>query len=577
MTTITRPNPTSSRRWAFPRASVIGLALVVLSLVLGGWTQPGEAAPLSRRGEVQADRDLVGIMQIRDRGQIMVALEGVAELIAKHPDFIPAHRLYQEMAVLSGRTPVLVEAEYRHLAESHPEDPRANLLHASASLSAISAAPDLLNRETLRDIERKIALAEGAKEFRSQALLLSADIARWGGDAARYESQVRAALEADKRSLTVRSDLSIFLASRKAWDEASDVCIGLIAEAPWRLISCAPLVPNKAGLPAPTQDDQDRLISQVERIEKKAQTDAVTLQSLERFYAVVGEKRGVKRVQGQLAALDAAWVPPVSRNPYVSPLPGGELDRESIAFIEVLQSLRKDYSDEPAVRVERLQQLEMSVPRDPRMVAYYYRELAFTMRNPKVDDRPGSRAAVRRALEATPDDPTVMNELAYMSAADGLDLEEAMTLVDRALARLLGQPFDPMDIAFGDRFVDFEIARGETVGAYLDTRGWVLFQLGRFEEAQRDLVQASLLTRDGTVQAHLGRARHALGNVRGAFHHLIRGLALGTEETVIVRALAESLYDELHIVPGGLDALVQALQQELLREGMGALGSAKEL
>jgi tetratricopeptide (TPR) repeat protein len=211
------------------------------------------------------------------------------------------------------------------------------------------------------------------------------------------------------------------------------------------------------------------------------------------------------------------------------------------------------------------------------MVAYYNRELAFTMRNPKVDDRPGSRAAVRRASEATPDDPTVMNELAYMSAVDGVDLEEAMTLVDGALARLLGQPFDPMDIAFGERFADFEIARAETVGAYLDTRGWVLFQLGRFEEAQRDLVQASLLTRDGTVQAHLGRARHAVGNVRGAFHHLIRGLALGTEDSEVVRALAESLYDELHIVPGGLDALVQALQEELLRQGMEALGDPKDL
>jgi len=553
----------------------IGFTIVVFSLALGGWTQIGEAAPLSRRGAAQADRSLVEIMQIRDRGQIKVALDRVSTLISTHPDFVPAHRLYQEMAVLSGRTPVLVEAEYRHLAESHPDDPRANLLHASATLSAISASPDLLTREILRDIERKIALAEGAKEFRSQALLLSADIARWGGDAAGYESRVRAALEADKRSLTVRSDLSIFLASRKAWDEASDVCIGLIADAPWRLISCSPLVPEKAGSPAPSQEDQGRLIRQVERVEKKAQKDPVTLQSLERFYSVVGEKRGAKRVEAQLAAIDDTWVRPVSRNPYVSPLPGGELDEESVAFLELIQSLRTDHPDDPVVRLKRLQQIESSVPGDPRMVAYYNRELAFTMRNPKVDDKAGSRAAVRKASEATPDDPTVMNELAYMSAADGVDLEEAMTLVERALARLLGQPFDPMDISFGERFADFEIARAETIGAYLDTRGWVLFQQGRFEEAQRDLVQASLLTRDGTVQGHLGRTRHALGNVRGAFHHLIRALALGTEDSDVVRALAESLYDELHIVPGGLDALVKALQEELLRQGMEALGDSK--
>jgi hypothetical protein len=76
------------------------------------------------------------------------------------------------------------------------------------------------------------------------------------------------------------------------------------------------------------------------------------------------------------------------------------------------------------------------------------------------------------------------------------------------------------------------------------------------------------------VQAHLGRTCHALGNTRGAFHHLIRGLALGTEDGEVVRALAEVLYAELHVIPGGLDVLVQALQEELLREGMEVLGGA---
>ena len=118
-----------------------------------------------------------------------------------------------------------------------------------------------------------------------------------------------------------------------------------------------------------------------------------------------------------------------------------------------------------------------------------------------------------------------------------------------------------MDINFGESFADYEIARGETVGAYLDTRGWVLFKMRRFEEARRDLEQASLMTRDGTVQAHLGRTRHALGNSRGAFHHLVRALALGTEETEEVRVLAEALYEELHAISGGLDGLVQALQE----------------
>jgi tetratricopeptide (TPR) repeat protein len=370
----------------------------------------------------------------------------------------------------------------------------------------------------------------------------------------------------------VRSDLSIYLASTKNWDEASDVCLGLIADAPWRLISCAPLVPSKAGAPAPSQKDQDRLIASVERVEKKSSRDPVTLQSLERFYAAVGEKRGAKRVAEQLKTLDEEWISPVSRNPYASPLRGGELDPESIEFIQTLQVLRELNSEDPKARLKHLVELQDAVPSDPRMIAYYQRELAFTLRHSSVDDRAGSRAAIRVAWQATPEDPSVMNELAYMSAVDGVDLEESLNLVDGALERLLGQPFEPLSIPFGESFADFEIARGETAGAYLDTRGWVLFKMGRYEEARRDLELASLMTRDGTVQAHLGRARHALGNAKGAFHHLVRGLALGTEEADEVRALAASLYAELHAIPGGLDVLVQALQEELLREGMEALG-----
>lgn len=545
--------------------------LVAAAILVSAVAVPAEAARFTRKQQINADRELVGIMQVRDRGEVVEAINQVVQLIERHPEFIPAHRLYQEMAVISRRNGGFVEAEYRHLLEAEPDDPRRNLLHASASLSAVVAKPETLTQEVLRDIERKIALAEGDPRYRSQARILSADIARWAGDSTRFESQLRASLKAEKGSLTARSDLTVYLALKKEWSEATDLCIKLIQDAPWRVIACAPLVPLKAGAAGPEQEDQDRLIKKVERIGTKNSRDPITLQSLERFYDSVGERRGAEELRAKLLEMDPKWTPPLDRNPYIEPLPGGELSRESLSFIETIGAVRKATASDPAQRVRRYRELASSLPDDPRMQAYYHRELAFTLRNPEILDREASRQAIRRAHEVSPTDPSVMNELAYMSAVDKVDLEEALVLVDKAIALLLNKPFEPLSIGLGEEFADFEIGLSESVGAFVDTRGWVLYQMGRHQEAVQELELASLMTRDGTVQSHLGRARYQRGNRRGAFHHLVRALALGTEDEEEVRSLAEELYAELHVVPGGLDSLVKKLRQQLIESGLRVL------
>jgi len=91
----------------------------------------------------------------------------------------------------------------------------------------------------------------------------------------------------------------------------------------------------------------------------------------------------------------------------------------------------------------------------------------------------------------------------------------------------------------------------------------LLYQLDRHEEAARILELASLLSSDGTVQGHLGRARYAVGNDDGAFHNLLRALALGTEDLEQVRNLASHLYEERHVVPGGLELLVEETRRQL--------------
>jgi tetratricopeptide (TPR) repeat protein len=96
-------------------------------------------------------------------------------------------------------------------------------------------------------------------------------------------------------------------------------------------------------------------------------------------------------------------------------------------------------------------------------------------------DEAGAIEAGRRALALAPDSPQVMNFLGYLLADHNRDLQEAEGLVRRAVAQ------DPDN------------------GAYLDSMGWVLYRLGRLDEARARLEQAVKLTGgDPVVHEHLG-------------------------------------------------------------------------
>lgn len=96
-------------------------------------------------------------------------------------------------------------------------------------------------------------------------------------------------------------------------------------------------------------------------------------------------------------------------------------------------------------------------------------------------DVEGAVTAARGALSESPDSPTVLNFLGYMLADHDRDLHEAASLIDRAVAQ---QPDN---------------------GAFVDSKGWVLYRLGKLVEARQELERAARLTNgDPTVLEHLG-------------------------------------------------------------------------
>lgn len=95
-------------------------------------------------------------------------------------------------------------------------------------------------------------------------------------------------------------------------------------------------------------------------------------------------------------------------------------------------------------------------------------------------------ADLQRVLALDPDDTAALNALGYTWADRGAHLEQAHDMIARALA---AEPDDP---------------------AILDSMGWVLYRLGRPEEALPYLRRAYQQQPDAEVSAHLGEVLWAL-------------------------------------------------------------------
>lgn len=149
-------------------------------------------------------------------------------------------------------------------------------------------------------------------------------------------------------------------------------------------------------------------------------------------------------------------------------------------------------------------------PDDPALL--YARGLAWERR----DDIARAEADFRRILVAEPDNVATLNALGYTLADRTTRYQEALELIDRAR---VAEPDNP---------------------AIVDSYGWVLYRLGRNEEALVQLRRAYSLQKDPEIAAHLAEVLWFTGDREAARRYFREGVELDPDNRSLQRALRET-------------------------------------
>ena len=142
----------------------------------------------------------------------------------------------------------------------------------------------------------------------------------------------------------------------------------------------------------------------------------------------------------------------------------------------------------------------------------YSRALAWE----RVDRIDRAEADLRKLLVVEPDNVAALNALGYTLADRTTRYREALELIDRARVA------DPGNAAI------------------IDSHGWVLFRLGRNEEALVQLKRAFALNKDAEVAAHVAQVLWTLGRKDEARKYFDEARRIDPEHRALKRALQET-------------------------------------
>jgi tetratricopeptide (TPR) repeat protein len=146
----------------------------------------------------------------------------------------------------------------------------------------------------------------------------------------------------------------------------------------------------------------------------------------------------------------------------------------------------------------------MTIQRFPEEEQVYFLQGSLYEKQKKYNE---AEKAFRKALELQNDDPAVLNYLGYMFADRGTRLEEAESMVEKAVKA------DP------------------TNGAYLDSLGWVYFKQNRLSLAEEYLKKAIIFVNsDSSIHDHMGDLYFKTKRYDEARNEWNKSIQLSTEQ-----------------------------------------------
>lgn len=206
-----------------------------------------------------------------------------------------------------------------------------------------------------------------------------------------------------------------------------------------------------------------------------------------------------------------------------------ELGRKQAA-IDVLRAIQQDASAEDDTRRDAYlieAALWQEDKEGPRELDAYARGLAAFPDEPEIlyaralawerrDDIARAEADLRRILVIEPESVAALNALGYTLADRTTRYREALELIDRARA---AEPDN---------------------AAIVDSYGWVLYRLGRNEEALIELQRAYTLQKDAEIAAHVAEVLWVLGRRDEALRYFEEARRLDPDSRALARALEKT-------------------------------------
>jgi tetratricopeptide (TPR) repeat protein len=163
-------------------------------------------------------------------------------------------------------------------------------------------------------------------------------------------------------------------------------------------------------------------------------------------------------------------------------------DLEAIMALGNIERGRKKFADcvvTYSQGVDALPKIDDKASEDKANAVYYYYRGICEERSKQWSK---AEADMRKALELQPEQPHVLNYLGYSWIDQGINLDEGMKMIKRAVDQ---RPDD---------------------GYIVDSLGWAYFRIGNYEDAVKNLERAiDLKPEDPTINDHLGDAYWRVG------------------------------------------------------------------